>query len=538
MKKILAAALLFLLPSLAQAQIVGALPFQLQNGTTADATQVMADFNKILNDTNTNAAKNGVNSDITALTALITPITPAAGGSTVYFASTSGGSANAQTVASPTPTGFTLAVGKRVTFIAGFTNTGAMTLNVNSTGATNVYRYTPSGPVALTGGEVIANNYVEVVYDGTQYQLYTNAALPGYGPATSLASATTTDLGTIPSHNVTITGTTTITSFGSSAVTTYPLYKLKFSGILTLTYNGTSLILPGGVSITTAANDTAEALYLGSGNWQVTAYNRASGQPLGFSANFLQGYINGCTLSTAGPSTTMSIAACEATDSTNAQVMIGAASSKTTASWAVGAATGGLDTGSIVNSTWYHFFEMIRPDTGVVDYCFSTTVSACTTVSGGGNVPNAYTLFRRIGSGKTNGSGQWTLFTQVGDKFIWAAAVQDVNGIASTAARVNTTLTVPTGVTVTALFRGGLTQTAAATTYTQFSSLIETDAGVGINNADIGVGSDGTFVGSGAGSFERLTDTSARIGVRSSIGSGTAAVYVSTYGWIDNRGKQ
>ena len=66
MKKILAA-LLILLPAVAQAQIVGTLPFQLQNGTTADATQVMADFNKILNDVNANAAKNGINTDITAL---------------------------------------------------------------------------------------------------------------------------------------------------------------------------------------------------------------------------------------------------------------------------------------------------------------------------------------------------------------------------------------------------------------------------------------------------------------------------------------
>lgn len=47
------------------------LPIQLINGTVADAGQVMTDLNAISSNVNANAAKNGVNSDITALTALI-----------------------------------------------------------------------------------------------------------------------------------------------------------------------------------------------------------------------------------------------------------------------------------------------------------------------------------------------------------------------------------------------------------------------------------------------------------------------------------
>jgi hypothetical protein len=292
MKKILAT-LFFLLPAIAQAQIVGTLPFQLQNGTTADATQVMADFNKILNDVNINAAKNGVNTDITALNALVTPLTPAQGGTTVYFASTSAGSANAQTVASPSPVGFTLTVGKRVVFLAGFTNTGALTLNVNSTGATNVFRYTPAGPVALIGGEVVANNYIEAIYDGTRFLLYTNAAATVYGPETTLASAATTDLGTISSHNIQVTGVVTITAFGSSAIVTYPTYRLRFAGILTLTHNGTSLILPGAANIVTAAGDSAVAQYLGSGNWQVISYTKASGAAVATAVPTRQAFLSG-----------------------------------------------------------------------------------------------------------------------------------------------------------------------------------------------------------------------------------------------------
>jgi hypothetical protein len=273
----LAALLTFLFfAAAAQAQIITTLPFQLQNGTTADATQVMADFNQIVNNVNANAAKSGANSDITSLTGLTTPLAPASGGSSVYTAGASAGTANAQTVASPTPTGFTLSQGKRVVFLAGATNTGAMTLNVASTGALNVYYPTPSGPLALTGGEVRSGNLVEVVYDGTQYQLITNN-LAVVGPLTNATAAATVDLGAVATHNVNITGAATISAFGSSASTAYPIYYLTFVGVNTLTYNATSMILPGAADIATAAGDTAVAQYLGSGNWKVWSYQRASG---------------------------------------------------------------------------------------------------------------------------------------------------------------------------------------------------------------------------------------------------------------------
>jgi hypothetical protein len=90
-----------------------------------------------------------------------------------------------------------------------------------------------------------------------------------------LASASTTNIGAQQSDNVRITGTTTITSFGTiaSGVTR----QLRFAAALTLTHNATSLILPGGANIITAAGDTATAVSLGSGNWVVTNFMPASG---------------------------------------------------------------------------------------------------------------------------------------------------------------------------------------------------------------------------------------------------------------------
>lgn len=181
MKRLLTTLLLCLLPSLAQAASCSSYPFTLQNNTTADATQVMSNFNTVRNCVVNNAASNGINSDITALIGLTTPLAPTFGGSSVYVGGTSTGSANAQVISAPVPTSFSLTAGNQVNFKAGFSNTGATTLNVNGQGAVNLFKGSTSGPTALTGGEVVATNTVVAIYDGTQFILLTvdpSSAIP------------------------------------------------------------------------------------------------------------------------------------------------------------------------------------------------------------------------------------------------------------------------------------------------------------------------------------------------------------------------
>ena len=60
--------------------IIPAYTYTLTNGTTADANQVMANFNTVLTNVNNNAATNGTNSNITQLTGLTTPLTVGQGG--------------------------------------------------------------------------------------------------------------------------------------------------------------------------------------------------------------------------------------------------------------------------------------------------------------------------------------------------------------------------------------------------------------------------------------------------------------------------
>lgn len=99
----------------------------------------------------------------------------------------------------------------------------------------------------------------------------------------TIASAATTDLGTIESEAIGVTGTTTITAFGT--VSAGIRKKLRFAGVLTLTYNATSMILSGGTNVTTEAGDWCEVESLGAGNWRMLWYFRASGLSLGSQAS-------------------------------------------------------------------------------------------------------------------------------------------------------------------------------------------------------------------------------------------------------------
>jgi hypothetical protein len=114
-----------------------------------------------------------------------------------------------------------------------------------------------------------------------------------------VASATTCAIGAAASNYVRITGTTTITGLGTVASGIYR--DVVFAGALTLTYNATSLILPTGANITTAAGDTAGFVSEGSGNWRCLWYSRASGTALSESTTYAE-YTTYATLTTTIPS--------------------------------------------------------------------------------------------------------------------------------------------------------------------------------------------------------------------------------------------
>lgn len=226
-----------------------------------------------LTTTNINATNLGLTGTLTP------PLTLANGGTPLYVNNAaSGGIANAQTLAtaSTIPTGYALATGSLIQWDPGFTNTGALTLNPNGLGVTNVFKQTPVGTVACTGGEVVASQFALATFDGTQLQLLNAAKAMGFGALTNLASAATTDLGTIPSQFVNVTAANTISSFGSSATIAAPIFLVTFAASLTITYNAVSLLTPTATNIITQAGDLALCQYLGSGNWKILQFQRAN----------------------------------------------------------------------------------------------------------------------------------------------------------------------------------------------------------------------------------------------------------------------
>lgn len=77
-----------------------------------------------------------------------------------------------------------------------------------------------------------------------------------------------------------VTGTVTITDIDFAVAVNGRRAVLVFDGALTLTHNATTLILPGGVSITTAAGDRCEVVQDAADNVYVTWYMRANGTAL------------------------------------------------------------------------------------------------------------------------------------------------------------------------------------------------------------------------------------------------------------------
>jgi hypothetical protein len=236
--------------------------------------------------------------------------------------------------------------------------------------------------------------------------------------------------------------------------------------------------------------------------------------------SLLRGYLGGLTLSTAGSSATFGVSAGVAVNSNQTDFMkLTAALSKTTSAWAVGNA-GSLDTGAIANNTWYHGHLIKNPTNGVVDALVSLSVTAPA-------LPSGYTLFRRIGSMKTNASGQWQAFIQLGDEFLWSTPTLDLSSVNLTTSASLLTLNVPSGIQVSAILSGYITSSSVGQAY--FSSPDQADIAPPFSTGQIPSAS-----GYGAIYFFIRTNTAQQIRARGSV---AITLNAGSPGWIDRRGR-
>jgi hypothetical protein len=103
------------------------------------------------------------------------------------WAGTSTGSANAQ-VLTPATAFASVPTGTSVSWLAGFSNTGAMTISIaGGFGPYGVRKDGPAGPVALTGGESVAGAIMSGIFDGTFVQLTAVSPMVGTAVAGHIA---------------------------------------------------------------------------------------------------------------------------------------------------------------------------------------------------------------------------------------------------------------------------------------------------------------------------------------------------------------
>lgn len=225
------------------------------------------------------------------------------------WAGTSGGTANTQTVVT---TSFAGNDGQAIWFRAGQSNTAAATLNPGGYGAVPILKDTASGPVALTGGEIVANNIVGLVYD---------VSLVSFHIVDGLSSSTNSNGWIIASaYGCLNDGTTDNTACWIGMTTACPVFgcvlyfpsgKWSFSSNLSMIMspNQNVTLAGGGQEVTQLyfPNVTAGVTF----QWANTGTNSVQTSDLSLVVNqagsgIALNYINGTTCPSAFPTTAVS----------------------------------------------------------------------------------------------------------------------------------------------------------------------------------------------------------------------------------------
>ncbi|MBV8830020.1 MAG: hypothetical protein JO108_12410 [Acidobacteriaceae bacterium] len=240
----------------------------------------------------------------------------------------------------------------------------------------------------------------------------------------------------------------------------------------------------------------------------------------------LRGYLAGLSLSNDGtsPNTVIDVSPgiCCSDDATT-MMSLGAFTKSLASAWSAGSGNGGLDTGAVTASTWYHVFVIERTGTGAVDVLLS--LSATTPA-----LPANFAKKRRIGSVKTDASGHVLAFTQNGDWFQWVTPPEDVNTTSLSVGSSPLTLTlggVPTGISVLALLSIAYNFSGGASTL----SVMSISQSVAVN-AMVNPSASTPA----AGFFPIQTNIAAQFKATTNAASGTTLT-VFTVGWSDFRGR-
>ena len=156
--------------------------------------------------------------------------------------------------------------------------TGMVALYYGTDTSTLYYYISGTGWATVTASVVTASTTEVLTGTDTAKAVTPDALAALWEQGADVASSGTISLGEGGYFN--ITGTTTITDIDFGTDKAGRKAWVKFAGALTLTHNASTLILPTGANITTAAGDTACFISEGSDAVRCVAYQRASGAAL------------------------------------------------------------------------------------------------------------------------------------------------------------------------------------------------------------------------------------------------------------------
>lgn len=257
--------------------------------------------------------------------------------------------------------------------------------------------------------------------------------------------------------------------------------------------------------------------------------NVEDGATAGGGGGMPRGYIDGLITANYGADAlhdiTISVGACRDSGDDTDIVLAAALRKRIDAAWLAGSGNGGMDTGSVGASDWYHIFMIYHPASEITDAIFTTTFA-------GPTMPSGYTKKRRIGAVLTDGSSNIIAYSQVGNEFLWDDPPYDVAVTNQPNTAVSRTLSVPTGLQVIAV--ANIYYLYSNNTLFYVSPLDVNDEAPSQTAAPLAEFATNQNTRDQNRMFVR-TNTASQIRGRSSHNNTT--VRMATLGWIDPRGE-
>jgi len=349
-------------------------------------------------------------------------------------------------------------IGMKIILSLNTASAGTVTLNINSLGIKSVMKIDSTGtPVNISGGELMVGKYYFFAYDGTRWvwvdstsgdQSYISGTVGNLlkiNTDNTLVDSTYSATATATASKIPISdGSGKLDTWISDATSSVKgKASIAIGSEVDTGTNDTKIVTAKAINdshnVPSVAPSTAGNILTSDGtDWISSAPVATGGLPAG--------YIYGLGLSNNATDATndIDIAVGKARDITDTEDMIlaSALTKRLDAAWAVGTNQGGLDTGSIANTT-YHVWLIKRSDTDVVDALFSTSATSPT-------MPTNYDYKRRIGS-IIRLSAAIKAFHQDGDNFVWDTPIRDIDNATLTTSSQTETLTVPNGIVVNAM---------------------------------------------------------------------------------------